>query len=479
MLGFLKFWPFLAIILNLWFCAAFMKNPYGVGRSKKGGYIYNYYALLFLLAAVMTIFGVCINYFVNSKGTVPIYLVYWPALSILEPLLILAGSIFGKKPAITPKELGKFLLFRPTSSTQQLNVAAVPYYQNTETTISNNYPNKPSGNKPFIAVGIVTLSTTLICGALIYGEFQNCNTLDILFGISGCQNEITELFNPVSTVSYSPDGTRLAIGGSHGFLQIVNLQNTDEHQNLSGVGDFIDTATFSSDSSLLASADSDGLVGIWRVADGSAIQKLKIPRDNWVSDVNFAFSPDNTLLAIGSGNKGITIWRIADGSLIHSFTTTDNAVTFTPDGKQLLLQSTDGSNNIVFWNIADWSVAKTMPTHAGFLAFGQNGTQLIVSNRDGIQVWDIASQKILHQLPLQSIRADKVYKGATVVLVKADDFFEGNIKVEEWNINSGKQSWEVELPTNNFETTESFAPDGKNIAFTNTFQSIQIWKFRP
>lgn len=458
----LQSWPFIAILLNIWPCAAYIKNPYGVGKGK--GKWYLRFSLFFLLTAFATVFSVSLYYSNQHPSTEPVYSIYPIILTVFYPFLMLVFSAVGKRRIISPKQLANFLLFRPVNLAEQ----PVALYPEGTRVINSTTRHR----YPFFAVAIASLSVVVTSGTLIFAELQTCNTLDISFGISGCRGEMMEGYKTIQIVSYSPNGSHLAISGSDGLLQLVNPQTLDQQQSLSGIGTWTDAATFSADSSLMASASWDGAVRIWRVADGSLWQKLMIVRNKEDRNVDLTFSPDNSLLAAGSGSNGIRIWRVSDGTLVHSLATTDYSVTFTPDGKQLVSQSTDGKNNIVFWNISDWSIAKTLPAQAGILVLIKNGSQIITSNKNGVEVWDIASQKLVHQLPLQFSTIAVSADGNTLAIPNIHKF----TRIELWDINSGKmvKSWIV--PTNDELTSLSFSPNGKNLAVANFFQLVQIWK---
>ncbi|MDE3090018.1 MAG: WD40 repeat domain-containing protein [Chloroflexota bacterium] len=115
----------------------------------------------------------------------------------------------------------------------------------------------------------------------------------------------------------------------------------------------VQSVTFSSDGSLLATAASQGdkSIQLWRVSDGRLMRTLRGHTDSVQS---VAFSPDGSLLASGAKDKSMRVWRVSDGKLLHTLTGHIEAVgkvLFSPDGT--LLASAAEDNTVRLWRISD------------------------------------------------------------------------------------------------------------------------------
>jgi WD40 repeat protein len=169
----------------------------------------------------------------------------------------------------------------------------------------------------------------------------------------------------IRSVAFSPDGKLLAAAsgvvpamagpaadGQAGEIRLWNLTGCKPkpRANLIGHGYGAVSASFSPDSTTLASGGFDRAVKLWNIAAGREWATLD-GHEGWVATL--AFSPDGMILATGSHDSTIKFWDAATGremATLRGHTGNVYTVAFSPDGSLLASGSLDGS--VRLWDVA-------------------------------------------------------------------------------------------------------------------------------
>ena len=155
-------------------------------------------------------------------------------------------------------------------------------------------------------------------------------------------------------IDFSPDGTRLAIGGHrydgtvvHGMVTVWQVQNGQFMPSFEQeVSEGIHSVAFSPDGHLLASAGTEGTTGLWDVTAGQAVHTL---HGNGCYDV--AFSADGSLLATAGCDLTVKLWEVTSGRLVRTLPHGCEVVSvvFSPDGTLLAAGGYD--HQIHLWGV--------------------------------------------------------------------------------------------------------------------------------
>jgi WD40 repeat protein len=115
----------------------------------------------------------------------------------------------------------------------------------------------------------------------------------------------------IMAITYSPDGTLLAIASSIG-IYLYDAKTFAETHFIS-TNSMIHSLVFSPNGAILASGSYENLIQIWQVSDWS---QLHILSGN--PGMGLTFSPDGTVLASGSWDRTVKMWQVSDWSEIRT-----------------------------------------------------------------------------------------------------------------------------------------------------------------
>ena len=130
-------------------------------------------------------------------------------------------------------------------------------------------------------------------------------------GEVGVGSPIDAIQRTASTVSYSPDGSRLAVGTTNGTLEFLDAETLEPVEAPISISPtLIAGIVFSADGSLAAVMDLDFSIRLVDVRDGAPLGE-----PIWASDVGFGFSgfaPDGSVLVM-PGPTGAVILDLEVG----------------------------------------------------------------------------------------------------------------------------------------------------------------------
>lgn len=220
---------------------------------------------------------------------------------------------------------------------------------------------------------------------------------------------------------YSPDGKTIAISFIRGIYAPSTVQFWDAatlsslRTMLVGVSD-VECISYSPDGTKLAvggySASLNGMVEIWDLATGSRIWNLNTSSNQGIYFL--AFSPDGSTLAdcgtsydtSGSTYSVLEWWDLQSGNLIEAPKSSATYLwwlAFSPDGKSLTTAGYNTTDAIAeVWGVSDGRLKSTLPMAsdsigANAVAYSPDGKVIYVASNSyaGIQAFDATQYNLL------------------------------------------------------------------------------------
>ena len=280
----------------------------------------------------------------------------------------------------------------------------------------------------------------------------------------------------ISSGSFSPDGTLLAIGTEEG-VKLWNVVTQETIATLPAGAVF--SASFSPDGQLLATGSIEfnefaseedevlnSSVKLWDVATRKTIATFE-GRTDIVFSVSF--SPDGQLLATGlvdftqffsdeALNGNVKLWDVATGETLA--TLEGVFVSFSPDETLLATGSREG---VKLWDIA---TQETLATLEGvFVSFSPDGMLLATGSEEGVKLWDVATQETIATLEgiVGSFSPD-----GTLLATGSES---GTVKL--WDVATQETIATLEGHTD-IVPSVSFSPDGTLLA-TGSEEGAKLW----
>jgi WD40 repeat protein len=145
----------------------------------------------------------------------------------------------------------------------------------------------------------------------------------------------------VSSVAFSPDGTRIVSGAFDKTLRLWDARTGAELQILRGHDNYVYSVAFSPDGTRIVSGSNDTTLRLWDAWTGAELQILRGHEDFVYSA---AFSLDGTRIVSGAFDKTLRLWDAQTGAelqILRVHESLATSVAFSPDGTRIVSGSDD------------------------------------------------------------------------------------------------------------------------------------------
>ncbi len=274
----------------------------------------------------------------------------------------------------------------------------------------------------------------------------------------------------VSSVAFSPDGTRLLSGSADRTLKLWDAATGALLRTLEGHSDHVRSVAFSPDGTRLLSGSDDRSLKLWDAVTGAPLHTFQghLRRVNSV-----AFSPDGRRVLSASEDRKLMLWDGTSGALLHTFEGhSDRVVTaaFSPDGTRLVSGSWD--QTLRLWNAETGALLRTFVGHflLSSVAFSPDGHRVLSGGHEKLKLWDAETGALL-------LTFDGNSEGSKSVAFSPDGrhVLSGDDKtLKLWDAATGTPL-RTFLGHTSFVWSVVFSPDGRRIISGGADGTVRIW----
>ena len=272
----------------------------------------------------------------------------------------------------------------------------------------------------------------------------------------------------VNSVSFSPDGTTLAVGTSQGVKlwdmatrQIATLPHTAT----------VNSVSFSRDGTTLA-AGTWQEVKLWDMATRQNTAIFE-GQTHWVNSVSF--SPDGATLASRLGDGTVKLWDVTARQNIVTLegnTGEYGSVSFSPDGTTIAYGAADGT--VKLWDVTTRQNIATLEGHTDVVksvTFSLYGTTLASGSWDRtVKLWDVTTRQNIATLTGHTAGVISVSFSSDGITLASGS---RDRTVKLWDVTTGV-SFATLLHTTGVNSV-SFSPDGATLAAGTIDGTVELW----
>jgi WD40 repeat protein len=284
----------------------------------------------------------------------------------------------------------------------------------------------------------------------------------------------------IHSVAFSPDGARVLAGTAEGSARVWDVAAGEQRLEIKTEAGPVNSVRYSADGSLILTAGYDK-ASVWKAVDGTPVFSLA---GHHTYVLSAALSPGEEEIATAGRDGNIRLWSAAEkpDSLPIRHESRVFSGCFSPDGARILTAAGHTAN---IFSAADQSHILTLSGHTddvNCVAFSPDGSMVATSSFDYTAcLWDAADGRQIgcftqHSSPVQNVAfsADGSWLITCAGGKGIGDYIYGNLKV--WDLQTGQEILCLWAEEDINVLSARFSPDGTRIAVALSMPDVQIWE---
>jgi mono/diheme cytochrome c family protein len=283
----------------------------------------------------------------------------------------------------------------------------------------------------------------------------------------------------VGSIAFAPDGKLAVSGGEDQTVRLWKVADGSEVQRFTGHTEEVLSVAFRPDGKQVVSGSRDRTVRVWDVESGKELLRLTGHTDR-VSSV--AFAPDGRHILSGGWDQTVRLWDAESGKEVQRCTGhTDrvSSVAFAPDGASALSGGHDGS--VRRWDLA---TAREIGRYEGHtrevyaVAFSPDGRRALSGGNDRtVRLWDVATGKELRRFEghANAVILVAFSPDGRQALSGSSQYRSSDRFLRVWDADSGKELASFGDGTDKVYGG-AFSPDGRLALTGASGQALRLWQ---
>ncbi len=375
------------------------------------------------------------------------------------------------------------LFLNPIAQELQRNFATTETLQSHIQNLLNILRQQESGRASYAAGNLLNLSLELSLDLsnhdygqlnLAHGNFQTYNVQSLnLAGTNLKQSSFTDHSGSALTATFSPDSQLLVSGDTEGNIYVRRVPDGEIIHILHGHQSWAREMSFSPDGRVLASASHDRTIKLWDLETGLCLKTFTGHQDIIGQAL---WHPTEAIIASCSFDQTIKLWDINTGECLKTLKGRAMEVSraeWSLDGKYLI--ACDGGNGGVIWDVNSGEIVQSFDGHQAqvtFISQNNDGTLVATASQDGsLKIWNVETGQCIQTLTGDFPPSYCVMFHPKQSLV-ASACFDGMVRLWDWS--SGK-CIQVLTGHQNVVWYVSFSPDGQYLVSTSDDRSVKLW----